>query len=92
MAAQRQFCHRVIVANQTDRLGIADFVDDFDATSCFGNTKATACKDFFVTLSMEFGESLAELKFLAVNVDGAIGVFSPSTAFSGKVSALILRK
>ena len=77
MSAQRQFGHRVIVSDKANRLCVADFVNNVDATACLFNAKAATSKDFLVTLRMQLRKALAELKFLPVNLQGTVSTLLP---------------
>ena len=41
----------VVVAYQSDGLGVTDFVDDVDAVSGFFDAEAAACQDFLILLN-----------------------------------------
>ena len=43
MPAQRQLGHRMVIANETHRLGVADLIDDVDATTRLVDAEATTC-------------------------------------------------
>ena len=73
MPAQRQFGHRVVVTDKANRLGVADLIDNFNTTPRLFDTKTTTSQNFFVTLGVQLGKSLAELEFFSVNRDGTIG-------------------
>lgn len=75
MASQWEFCQWVIVALQSDRLGVAYFVDDIDGVACVFDAEAVASKDMTIALGVELGETSAELKLLAVDVQSAVGAF-----------------
>ena len=57
----------MVVAHQSDGFGISYLIDDLDATSCLSDAKAPTSENFFVTLGVEFGETLAELEFLTID-------------------------
>ena len=86
MSAQREFGHGVVVAGETDGLGVADFVDDIDATTRILDAEATTCQDLLVALGVKLGEALTELKLLTINHDGAVGAL---LAFHGVIGQSI---
>ena len=75
MPTKRQFCHGMVVANETDRLGVADLINDVDATTRLVNAEAATCQDLLIALCVQLREALAELKLLAIDPDGAVGMF-----------------
>lgn len=77
MPAQWQLGHRVIVADEADGFGVADLIDDVDAAAGIFQAEAMTSQNVLITLRVKLGETLAELKLLTVNHDGAIGALLP---------------
>ena len=68
-----KFCQRMIIAHQSDRLSIADVVDDVDGIFGFADSKTFAVENLLIAEGMEFGEAVAEFEFFAINKDGTVG-------------------
>ena len=77
MSAQWQLCHRVVVADEADGLGVADLIDDVNAAAGIFQAEAMTCQNILIALRVKLGETLAELKLLTVNHDGAVGALLP---------------
>ena len=80
MPTKRQFCHGMVVADEADRLGVADLIDDVDAATGILQAEAVTSQNVLIALRVKLCETLAELKLLTVNHDGAVGAF---LAFQG---------
>lgn len=65
----------VIVTNKPYGFGIADIIDDLDATSRLLNAESLSVEDHLVTFGVQFGESLAELELFTIDTKGAVGAF-----------------
>lgn len=77
MPAQWQLGHGVIVADEANGLGVADLIDDVDAATGIFQAEAVTSQNVFIALRVKLCETLAELKLLTVNHDGAIGALLP---------------
>ena len=75
MFGEGEFSEGVIIADQSDGFGMAYLADNLDARARFGDTEAIAGKDMLVTLGMQFGKTLAELKLFAIDRECAVGAF-----------------
>ena len=84
MPAQRKLRHGMVVADEADGLGVADFVDDVDAATRILQAEAVTRQDVLITLGMQLGEALAKLELLAVDHDGAIGALLPFHGIFGQ--------
>ena len=92
MFYQRQFSQRVIITFQTYRFCITDMMNDIYTITNLVQAKAFTGKNVLVTLRVQLREPVTELELFALDSDGAIRYFSPSTAFSGRLSAFMLKK
>ena len=66
----------MIVAFQTDWFGVADVIDDLDAGAYIVQTESVASQNLPVTLCVQVGKTVAELKRLSVDDDLPEGGFA----------------
>ena len=65
----------MVVAYESDRLGVTDLGDRLDARTRLGDTETVAGEDLLVTLRVELREAGGELKLLSVDRERAVGAF-----------------
>jgi hypothetical protein len=51
-------------------------MNGFNSFLCFPDAEAVADENVFVAAGVQFGEASAELKFIASDVDGAVGAYT----------------
>ena len=88
MAAEGKLCERMIVTLKTDRGRVAYIADDADAWQGFAYAESLAGEDFLVALCMKLGESLAELEFVAVDIQGTVGPLLALYGILGEVVSI----
>ena len=74
MGLEGQTCQGMVVAGEADGGGTADVADNLNAGAGFADTETAAGEYLFVAAGVQFGEALAELEFVAVDVEGAVGL------------------
>ena len=72
MLAQFQFREWMVVAFESDRLGISYVVDHLDTVSCLGDSESIAREYLLITLGVKFGKYLTELELAAIDHNGSV--------------------
>ena len=88
MRRQRQFSQRMVVAHQSYRFGLADLRHGLDAVARLADAETVAGKDLSVALGVQFGETLRELKLLAIDVQCSVGTFLALNGISGQTGGI----
>ena len=74
----------MIISYQADGLGVTDVMYDLDAIPHLLKSKAASCKNLAVALVVQLGKARTKLKFLTINVYGAVSTFLALYSVSGK--------
>ena len=74
----------MVVADQSDGLGLADVVNGLDAGAYLVQSEAVAFQNLSVTFCMQLGKSAAEFECFVFYCDGAIGSQTLGSNFFGQ--------
>ena len=88
VCSQWHLGQRMVIALQSDRIGITDVGHNLNAGTCLADAEALASQNLLVALRVKFGEALTELKLITVDVQRAISLLLALHSIRGQTLAV----